>query len=158
MEDDLNRKILLELVKDSSQPISQMAEKVGATRQTVAKKIEQFKRSGVLESFTVKLKPEPFGLTTHAFVFLREDPRAEVRRRNERTIRKIPQVSSFHRLFGRYSAILEVWARDSKELATLVKRIHALRGIRETETFIVHSTIKEKSEDPFVNVLGKTRS
>ena len=36
---DLERKILLQLINDGEQPVSDIAKKVGATRQTTAKKI-----------------------------------------------------------------------------------------------------------------------
>jgi DNA-binding Lrp family transcriptional regulator len=149
----LDAKILLQLMKNCNQPVSEIARKVGATRQTVAKKIEQFKASGVISAFVARLDPQKFGLNTRAYVFLREDPRVELRRRNEETIKNLYQVSEFHRLFGRYSAVLEVWTKDSGELATLVKKIHRLKGVRETETFIVHSAVKNVPEAPFVWVL-----
>jgi DNA-binding Lrp family transcriptional regulator len=149
----LDAKILLQLMKNCNQPVSEIARKVGATRQTVAKKIEQFKASGMISAFVARLDPEKFGLNTRAYVFLREDPRVELRRRNEETIKNLYQVSEFHRLFGRYSAVLEVWTRDNRELTDLVKRIHKLRGIMETETFIVHSTMKSELEAPFLHLL-----
>lgn len=154
----IDREILLQLIEDSKQPIYQIAKKVGTTRQTVAKKIAQFKEAGMVNSFAPKLNPEKFGLTTKAYVFLREDPRAELRRRNEDAIRKFHDVSGFHRLFGRYSAILEVRVRNSKELTNLVKKIHGLKGVRETETFIVHSTVKDKPEGPFVQILKSSEA
>jgi DNA-binding Lrp family transcriptional regulator len=150
---ELDRKILLQLIEDSEQPISRIAKKVGASRQTVAKKIKGFKKSGVVSAFAVRLNPEKFELGTRAYVFLREDPRTEARRRNERAIRRLHQVTRFHRLFGRYSAVLEVLAKDGEELTKLVKKIHGLKGVRETETFIVHSTVKDRPESPFVEVL-----
>lgn len=153
----LEREILLQLIKDSGQPVSRIAKKVGASRQTVAKKIEQLRKSGIVGPPTPRLIPGKFGLGTRAYVFLREDPGSGVRRRNEELIGKLPQVSSFHRLFGRYSAVLEVWTRDSKELTQLVKRIHSLKGVRETETFIVHSTVKDRPEEPLVHVLKSAR-
>jgi Lrp/AsnC family leucine-responsive transcriptional regulator len=150
---ELDAKVLLQLLKNCNQPVSEIARKVGATRQTVAKKIEQFRASGTINAFVARLDPEKFGLSTRAYVFLREDPRAKLRRRNEETIGKLHQVLEFHRLFGRYSAVLEVWTKDSRELTALVKKIHRLKGVRETETFIVHSTIKNTPEAPFVGVL-----
>ena len=150
---ELDRKILLQLVKNSEQPIKEIAAKVGASRQTVAKKIGQLKAKGAIVSFTARLNPEKFGLTTKAYILLREDPRAELRRKNEAAIKKFHQVTEFYRLFGRYSAVLEVLVRDSRELTKLVKRIHGLKGVRETETFIVHSTVKDEPEAPFVQIL-----
>ena len=149
----LDKEILLQLIEDSKQPVHQIAKKVGTTRQTVAKKITQFKEAGIINSFTPKLNPEKFGLATKAYVFLREDPRTMLRKKNEDAIKKFHEVSGFYRLFGRYSANLEVRVRSSKELTSLVKKIHGLKGVRETETFIVHSTIKDKPAGPFVRVL-----
>jgi len=149
----LDKEILLQLIEDSQQPAYQIAKKVGTTRQTVAKKIAQFREAGIIRSFTSKLNPEKVGLTTRAYVFLREDPRTEFRKKNEDAIRRFREVFGFYRLFGRYSAILEIMVKNSEELTNLVKKIHGLKGVRETETFIVHSTVKDEPEGPFVQIL-----
>ena len=154
---ELDKKILIRLLKDGRQPVSEIAESVGATRQTVAKKIEEFQKLGIIDSFAAKLNPEKFGLTTQAYVFVREDPRADIRKKNEVMIKKFHQISEFYRLFGRYDAILEVRVKDSRELIDLIKKIHALEGVRETETFIVHSSVKDNPEEPFMEVLKSSR-
>lgn len=154
---DLDKKILLELMKNGRQPVSEIAKKVGATRQTVAKKIEEFQKLGKIDSFVAKLNPEKFGLITKAYVFVREDPRADVRKKNEEMIKKFHQISEFYRLFGRYDAVLEVRVKDSGELIDLIKKIHALEGVRETETFIVHSAVKDNPEEPFMEVLKSSK-
>jgi DNA-binding Lrp family transcriptional regulator len=43
--------------------------------------------------------------------------------------------------------------KNNKDLTDLVKKIHDLKGVKETETFIVHSTIKDKPEDPIKKAL-----
>ena len=154
----LDKEILLQLIEDSKRPAHQIAKKIGTTRQTIAKKIVQFKEAGMINSFAPKLNPEKFGLATKAYVFLHEYPRTDLRRKNEEAIKKFHEVSGFYRLFGRYSAILEVRVRDSKELTSIVKKIHGLKGVRETETFIVHSTVKDKPEEPFVQVLKSSEA
>lgn len=151
---ELDRKILLQIVRNSEQPVREIAEKVGASRQTVAKKIEQLKATGAITSFTARLNPEKFGLPTKAYILLREDPRGELRKKNETAINQLYQVTKFYRLFGRYSAVLEVLVKDSRELTKLVKRIHRLKGVRETETFIVHSAVKDVPESPFIQILS----
>lgn len=151
----MGKKILLHLIKDGGQSLSRIAKKTGTTRQTVAKKIKQLKESGMMGPLTPRLEPRKFGLATKAYIFLREDPRGELRRKDEETIRRFHQVSEFYRLFGRYSAILEVLVKDNKELTAFIKKIHKLKGVRETETFIVHSTVKNKPEEPFIKALGE---
>jgi len=146
---EIERKILLQLLKDGRRPVVKISKRVGASRQTVAAKIRELQESGVIESYDVRLNPEKLGLGTLAFVFLRETTDEKLRKKEETTIKNIPQVFAFHRLFGEYSSILEVRTRDNKELTRLVKRIHRLKGISETKTFIVHSTLKDQPEEPF---------
>jgi len=153
---DLDKRIILQLLRDCRQPLFHIAKNVGATRQTVAKKIDQLCNSGLISSFAPKLEPEKFGLSIQAYVFMREDPRSDLRRENEEVIKGFPEVSEFHRIFGKYDSIIKVLVEDKEELTNLVKRLHKLSGVRETETFIVHSTIKNKPEDPFMKVLTAT--
>ncbi len=150
---ELDKKIILQLLKDAEQPVVDIADKVGASRQTVSKKIKKFKENGLIEEVTAILDPEKLGLDVRAYVFLQEDPQDEIREKNEEEIKKYPEVSKFFRLFGRYSGILEVWTDEREDLTDLVKKIHELEGVKETETFIVHSTIKDKIEEPFQDIL-----
>ncbi len=150
---DLDRKIILQLLEDPDQPIVDIAEKVDATRQTVSKKIKKFKDSDLIKDSVDVLNPDEIGLKVRAFVFLQEDPENEIREKDEKKINDCPQVSKFFRLFGRYSGILEVWTESREKLTELVKMIHGLDGVKETETFIIHSKVKDKEEDPFINIL-----
>jgi len=150
---DLDKKILKQLLKDSHKSLSELATKVGATRQTIAKKIDYFLDSGLVRSFTVKLDQEKLGLGIKAYVLIKEEPKSEYREKNEMMIKDLPEVASFYYLFGRYDAVAEVLVKDKEELTNLVKRIHQLEGIRETETLIVHSIVKDSSEDPLLKIL-----
>jgi Lrp/AsnC family leucine-responsive transcriptional regulator len=150
---DLEKKIILQLLEDGRQPLLQIAKNVGATRQTVAKKLEQLCNSGLISSFAPKLEPEKFGLSIQAYIFMREDPRSDPRKKNDDAIKSFHQVSEFHRVFGKYDSVVKVLVNNKKELTDFVKKLHGLSGVRETETFIVHSTIKNKPEDPFKKIL-----
>jgi DNA-binding Lrp family transcriptional regulator len=155
---DLEKKILLNLLEKGQQPIIQIAQDVGATRQTVAKKIKQMHDSGLLISFFPKLEPEILGLSIQAYILMREDPRGDCRKETEEIVKSFPQVSEFRRIFGKYDSIVKVLVENNRDLTDLVKKIHNLQGVKETETFIVHSTIKDKPEEPFrkvLSVLGK---
>jgi len=150
---DLEKKIILQLLEDGRQPLLQIAKNVGVTRQTVAKKLEQLRSSGLISSFNPRLEPEKFGLVIQAYIFMREDPQSDLRKKNEEIIKGFHQVSEFHRIFGKYDSIMKVLVENNKELTDFVKKLHGLSGVRETETFIVHSTIKNRPEDPFKKVL-----
>ena len=133
--------------------MSDVAADIGTTRQTVAKKIELFKKSGLIKLFTIKLDPEKLGLKIRAFVLLREDPESETKKINENVIKEIPQVTSYYTLFGRYDAVAEVLTKDKTELTNLVKQIRQLKGIKDTETFIIQYIVKDELEDSLYKAL-----
>ena len=150
---DLEKKILLNLLENGQRPAVKIAEDLGITRQTVAKKLEQMHSSGLILSFFPKLNPETLGLSIQAYILMREDPRSELRKETEQILQTYPQVTEFQRIFGKYDSIAKVLVKDNKELTDLVKKIHDLNGVKETETFIVHSTVKDKPEDPIKKAL-----
>jgi DNA-binding Lrp family transcriptional regulator len=150
---DLEKKILLNLLEKGQRAIIKIADDLGVTRQTVSKKIEKMYKSGLILSFFPKMNPEILGLTIQAYILMREDPHNECRKETEQIVKSFPQVSEFQRVFGKYDSIVKVLVQNNTELSKLVKQIHDLDGVKETETFIVHSTIKDKPEDPLKKVL-----
>jgi DNA-binding Lrp family transcriptional regulator len=150
---DLEKKILLNLLENGQQPVLKIADDIGVTRQTVAKKLEQMRKSGLVLSFFPKLDPEQLGLSIQAYILMREDPRSDCRKETEAIVKGYPEVCEFQRIFGKYDSIVKVLVKDNKELTDLVKKIHDLNGVKETETFIVHSTVKDKPEDPLKKAL-----
>lgn len=150
---DLEKKILLNLLEKGQRPTLKIAEDLGITRQTVAKKLEQMRNSGLILSFVPKIEAELLGLSIQAYILMNEDPHNEVRKETEEIVKSFPQVSDFQRIFGKYDSIAKVIVKDNKELTDLVKKIHDLKGVQDTETFIVHSTIKDKPEDPMKKAL-----
>jgi len=150
---DLEKKILLNLLEKGQRPILKIAQDLGVTRQTISKKIEQMHKSGLIISIFPKMNPELLGLSIQAYILMREDPRNDYRKETEEIVKSFPEVSEFQRIFGKYDSIAKVLVKENKELTDLVKKIHDLNGVKETETFIVHSTIKDKPEDPLKKVL-----
>lgn len=150
---DLEKKVLLNLLEKGQQHVLEIAKDIGVTRQTVAKKLEHLHESGLLLSFVPKLQPEILGLSIQAYILMREDPRSDLRHETEEIVKSLPQVSEFQRIFGKYDSIAKALVKNNKELTDLVKKIHNLNGVKETETFIVHSTVKDKPEDPLIKAL-----
>jgi DNA-binding Lrp family transcriptional regulator len=149
----LEKKILLNLLEKGQRPIVKIAEDVGVTRQTVTKKIAEMHNSGLIVAFFPKMEPDLLGLSIQAYILMREDPRSDYRKETEEIVKTFPQVAEFQRIFGNYDSIAKVLVKNNKELTNLIKKIHSMKGVKETETFIVHSTIKEKPEDPLKKLL-----
>ena len=150
---ELEKKILLNLLEKGQRPVLKIAQDIGVTRQTVAKKLEQMRSSGLILSFFPKLQPEILGLSIQAYILMNEDPKNQCRKETEEIVKSYPQVIEFQRIFGKHDSIAKVLVENNQELTDLVKKIHDLNGVKETETFIVHSTLKDKPEDPIKNKL-----
>jgi DNA-binding Lrp family transcriptional regulator len=150
---DLEKRILLNLLEKGQRPIVKIAEDLGITRQTVAKKIEKMHTTGLMPSFLPKMEPEVLGLSIQAYILMREDPRNDLRKETEEIVKGFPQVAEFQRIFGKYDSIVKVLVKNNRELTDFVKKIHDLNGVKETETFIVHSTVKDSPEDPIKKAL-----
>ena len=148
LKTELEKKILVNLLEKGQRPVLKIAEDLGVTRQTVAKKLEQMYNSGLIVSFFPKVDLELLGLNIQAYILMQEDPRSDCRKETNELIKNFPQVSEFKRIFGKYDSIVKVLVKDTKELSDLVRKLNDLNGVKETETFIVHSTIKDKPEDP----------
>jgi len=148
------RRVLLELLKDSGRPIVEIARATGLSRQTVAERVKAL-RGRV--KFTVRPDPAELGLKTRAFIFLKEKPDPSLRGKLEEHVRGVKEIARFFRIFGRYSGVLEVIVRSEEELSAVVQDLHRTGGVEETETFIVRATIKDEPEDPFIRVLQSRR-
>ncbi len=150
---EVDRRILAELLVDCRKPLRKIASAVGVSRQTVAKRVRELHRSGLIKRFTVRLNHKDLGLNLKAYILMRIEPKREVRENLEKKIKEIRQVSYFHYLFGRYDALAEVLVKDSEELTRLLREIHGLKGVKETETLIVEYTVKDSPESPILKIL-----
>jgi len=151
----VEKEVLLQLLDNCAQPISEIASKVGATRQTVSKKMKCFVDSGIVQSFSTRLNPESLGLGLRALILIKEEPKSDFRTKNEEALKGLKQIAGFYYIFGRHDVVLEVFVEGNEELTNLVKEIHKLDGVKETETMIIHSVVKDKREDTFIRVLQK---
>jgi Lrp/AsnC family leucine-responsive transcriptional regulator len=155
---DIDKKILRYLIEDSSQSLNTIAEKTGTTRQYISQRIKKLQEKNIIKNFTIDLNKQIFEeLRLHAFILFREDPNTKIREENEKRFQNVPQITKFSRLFGKYDGILELIIKDNDELTNIVNQLHAFEGIKETETFIVHTFVKDDANAPILNILKKNQ-
>ncbi|RLF16553.1 MAG: hypothetical protein DRJ97_00685 [Thermoprotei archaeon] len=148
----LDRELIAKLMEDSRTPIYRLAEELGVSRQAVAKHMERLRSQGLVK-FTVIPDVKSLGPVLKAYVLVRIAPSDEVRGRFESKVRRLKQVSQLHYVYGRFDALLEVIVRDHEELSKLIKSLHKVGGVLETETYIVRETIKDKLQDPILRLI-----
>ncbi len=149
------RKILLELVEDGRKNISDIAKKLGISRQTVSKKIRGMEEKKIIDSFSVKIDEGRVGLNTKAYVILNIAPSSELRHRFVGEAKKIENISQMHHTFGRFDMILEILVKDEKELDRTLDKIRDFEAVEETETLICKYMEKNDQKDPIRYALEK---
>ncbi len=152
MVNEKDKKILLELIKNGRISFADLGRKVHMTRQSVYSRIKSLQHRGIIRNFTVNLDKKKLGLNIIAYILI--DTELKILKSKEMTnLIKLPQVSEIHSVLGRYALILEVRAKDMKELSDLIEKIHEFPYIRRTETLIVHITKKFMPQHPVRGIL-----
>ena len=88
-----------------------------------------------------------------AYILVRVRSDNEARGRFEAKVKRLKQVSQVHYVYGRFDALVEALVKDHNELSRLIKALHRVDGVLETETYIVREVIKDKPLDPLLKVL-----
>ncbi|MHA1325234.1 MAG: Lrp/AsnC ligand binding domain-containing protein [Candidatus Helarchaeota archaeon] len=109
------------------------------------------KERKIIKAYSLVLNTPLFDeLKVKAYIFFREDPNIQIRKEDEHLIKNLPQVSKFSRLFGKYDGIIEISVKDNDEVTAIINKLHALQGIKETETFITHTILKDSEITPIL--------
>ena len=148
--DLLDLKILKALQSSGRKKNAELARELGVAPSTMMERIRRLEESGVLQGYRASIDPKKLGLDVQAFISVTlSRHEAEIIRRFEESIRKMPHIRACYHLAGRFDYLLHVFVEDLDQLGKLVKnRITALPGFGKSETFLVFSEIKSDNGLP----------
>ena len=113
--DDLDRKILIELQRDSGQSLDEIASNVGSSKTPVWNRIRKMKEAGVIKQQTVLLDAEALGLEATFFVLVRtSEHETDWQAKFLEAVRSRPEVLEAHRLAGDIDYILKVQVKNAR--------------------------------------------
>ncbi|MCY4306303.1 MAG: Lrp/AsnC family transcriptional regulator [Aestuariivita sp.] len=113
--DELDRKILTELQRDSSQSLEKVAENIGSSKTPVWHRLRKLRKSGVIKQHTVVLDADALGYEACFFVLIRtSEHEAEWQREFLNAILERPEVQEAHRLAGEIDYILKVRVKNAR--------------------------------------------
>jgi len=143
--DDLDRKIVAELLADGRIPASQLADRVGLSRPAVAERIEKLERNGVIRGTTVVVEPSALGMQITAFVSARGDVKLTPKAwKGFEELMRSDEVLEVHTVAGDDCFLIKVRTGSISSLNTLVARLAAPPLSLTTRTTIVMQTHCEK--------------
>ena len=153
MLNEKDKKILRELIKDGRISFADLGRKCHMTRQSVYSRIKSLKHEGIIRNFTVNVNKKKIGLNITAYVLIDTEPLRDFQRDELKSLINLPQISEIHHIFGRYSFVMEVYAKNMDELSGIIKKIHELKYVRRTETLISYCTEKYMPSHPVEGIL-----
>lgn len=138
--DETDRKILLELQRDASQSLDDIARAVGSSKTPVWNRIRKLREAGVITRQTVILDPEALGLEACFFVLIRtSEHEAEWQRKFLKALQGRPEVLEAHRLAGDIDYILKVRVKNARAYDTFYQalisevRVHNVTALLSME-------------------------
>jgi len=132
MLDDLDRKLLDILVKDSRTSLKELAQQVGLSSPSVSERLRRLEERGVIRAFTVEIDPEALGFPLQAIVRVRPLPgKLHI---VQQLIEEIPEFGECDKVTGDDCFVARLYVRSMGELDKLLDRI---ADKAETSTAII---------------------
>ncbi|MFI6244455.1 Lrp/AsnC family transcriptional regulator [Micromonospora sp. NPDC050795] len=134
--DEVDRRILDELVRDGRLSIRTLAERVHVSRTNAYARVERLLRDGVITGFTARVAPEPAGLATSAYISLtiQQNTWREV----SAELARVRYIEHAALLSGEHDVLALVRAPDNATLRDVVLgRVQNIAGVLSTRTWLV---------------------
>ena len=139
--DEVDLQIIEILSKDGRTPFAQIAQRLEVSTGMIRQRYHRLVQEGVLQVVAVT-NPLLMGYSTMAQIEVKVDVSRLPEIADE--IASFEEVTYLVFLTGSYDLHLEVVCRDKEHLLDfLTKKLHAVEGVRDTETFIYLHIAKE---------------
>jgi Lrp/AsnC family leucine-responsive transcriptional regulator len=139
--DDLNRRILAELLSDPRISMSALGRRVGLSSPAVTERVQRLERSGVITGFRVDIDPAALGLPVAAFVRVR--PSAGQLPKIAALAESLGQVSECHRITGEDCFLIKVHAATIDGLEEILDQF--LQYGQTVSSIVVTSPVPPRS-------------
>src|SRR5919109_4174114 len=138
--DAIDQQIVALLREDARRPFQDIGKRVSLSAPAVKRRVDRLERDGVIRGYSAAVDPARFGWSTQAFVELFCEGTmsgAEV----ETAVARHPEVAGAYTVAGAPSALLHLYASDTRHLEQTLERLRNEPGVLRTETQIVLSTL-----------------
>lgn len=130
--DETDRSLLALLRADARQPLTSLAAALGLSRATVKARIDRLLERGVIQGFTVVLRPEAEIAPIRAITLLEID--GNVADRVTRRLQGFPQVTAIHTTNGRWDLVAEIEVESLEAFDAVLRQIRNIEGVANSES------------------------
>ncbi len=134
--DEIDRQILVALLKDARRPYQEIANDLHVSTATVHGRLQRLKEMGIVSGSKLSVNFEKLGLEVVAFIGVNLASAKDFNNVIE-NLKMFPEVVDVHYTTGSYSMFIKVIVRTIKELHLFIAtKLQGLSEIQSTETLI----------------------
>jgi DNA-binding Lrp family transcriptional regulator len=139
--DDIDRRLLGELLKDSKRSYRELARAIGVSAATVINHVQRLESAGVIKDYSVRLDHERLGyeLTVITEITVSKGKLLET----EEEIAKISNACAVYDVTGLTDAMVVAKFKSRSDLSDFTKKLLAMPYVERTNTHVVLTTMKE---------------
>ena len=139
--DDIDRKIIAELVRNCRKSFRAIARKTGTSVGTALTRIRRLERAGVIKGYAAILDQERLGyqMTVIAEITVSKGKLLEM----EEAISRLPNTCAVYDVTGLTDAVAIAKFHSREELSRFTKSLLAMPFVDRTNTHVVLTTVKE---------------
>ena len=139
--DEIDRKLLRELLTDSKRSYRELASAIGVSAATVINHVRRLESAGVIKDYSARLDHERLGyeLTVVTEIVVSKGKLLET----DEEIAKIPNVCAVYDITGQTDAMVVAKFKSRSNLSDFTKALLAMTYVERTNTHVVLTTVKE---------------
>ena len=139
--DDLDKRLLKELLRDSRRSYRELARRLSVAVTTVINRVQKMEESGIITGYPINIDYEKMGyeLTVLTEISVSKGKLLEM----EKEIAKMSSVCAVYDVTGLMDAMVIAKFKNRKELSDFTKGLLSMPFIERTNTHVVLTTVKE---------------
>ncbi len=139
--DEIDERILKNLMVDARLSARQLALKLGMSTVTILSRIKKLEKANIICGYTTTIDHEKLGysLTAIIEIIAKNDKIEDI----ENEISKFENVCGVYDITGSADTIIIAKFKERDELSTFVKGLAAISNVENTITHVVLNTVKE---------------
>lgn len=147
--DSIDKAILAQLQRDSSTPVSEIAESVGLSPTPCWRRIKKLEEEGVIARRTALIDPAAVNLKLTAFVAVKTAQHSEKWLRDfSEAVRRIPEVVELHRMSGDTDYLIKLMCPDMAQFDRIYKQLISIAEFSDVSSTFSMERLKHTTELP----------
>ena len=147
--DTFDIKLLKELQSDASQPLEELAGKVGLSPTATWRRVQKLESSGAIRKRVAILDRELLNVGVTVFIAIRTNQHsADWLERFGAVVNSIPEIVDFYRMSGQIDYLLKAHVSDLKSYDALYKKLIARIELTDVTSMFAIEELKSTTEIP----------